>query len=231
MKPFAGFRDGPVRSVSLPEPFFSELLPAIDDLAELKLALYVMWLLERQEGEPRYLLRDELRGDEALLGALAGEGRTGAEQLESALARLAERGVLVRVTPKAGGPEAIFLNTARGRAAVEGLTRGDWRIGTDRPAARPAHFERPNIFALYEANIGALTPVMADILRDAEQAYPAAWIEEALRLAVESNARSWRYVAAILERWKTEGRSTQEPDAQKGGRRYVEGELKDFIDH
>jgi DnaD/phage-associated family protein len=231
MKPFEGFRDGPVRWVSLPEPFFSELLPDLDDLGELKLMLYVMWLLERQEGEPRYLLCEELLGDEALLEALAEQGHSGAERLERALARAAERGVILRVTPKAGGPEVLFLNTARGRAAGEGLTRGDWQIATDRPASRPTHLERPNIFALYEANIGALTPVMADILRDAEHAYPAAWIEEAMRLAVEGNARSWRYVAAILERWKTEGRGTQEPDSQKGGRRYVEGELKDFIDH
>ncbi len=231
MKSFSGFREGPVRWVSLPEPFFSELLPVINDLAEMKLTLYVLWLLERQEGEPRYLLHDELVRDEPLLAALAEQGRPDAQRLEQALARSAERGVLLRVTPKAGGPEAVFLNTARGRAAAEGLTRGEWQLSTDRASVRPDHLERPNIFALYEANIGALTPVMADILRDAEHAYPTAWIEEAIRLAVESNARSWRYVAAILERWRTEGRSTQEPDSQKGGRRYVEGELKDFIDH
>ena len=231
MKPFAGFREGPVRWVSLPEPFFSELLPAIDNLAELKLTLYILWVLERQEGEPRYLLREELSADPELLAALSEEGRAGAECLEGALGRMAARGVLLRVMPSAGGPEALFLNTARGRAAAEGLTRGEWKTETDRPAARPAHLERPNIFALYEANIGALTPVMAEILRDAEQAYPAAWIEEAMRLAVESNARSWRYIAAILERWKTEGRSNEEPGGEKGGRKYVEGEFKDFIGH
>ncbi len=231
MKRFEGFRDGPVRWVSLPEPFFSEILPAIDDLAELKLTLYVMWALGRQEGEPRYLLETELTADPALLEALAEEGREGREQLEHALERALARGVLLRGRPPGGKTDVLFLNTARGRAAAEGLGRGDWQPAADRGAVRPVHLERPNLYALYEKNIGALTPVMADILRDAEEAYPAGWIEEAIRLAVESNARSWRYIAAILERWKNEGRGGQEPGTEKGGRRYVEGELKDFIEH
>jgi DnaD/phage-associated family protein len=231
MKRFEGFRDGPVRWVSLPEPFFSELLPAIDDLAELKLTLFVLWALSRQEGEPRYLLHADLAADPVLREALVEEGHDGGERLEHAMERALARGVLLRGRQAGGGGMVIFLNTARGRAAAEGLERGDWQLEADRAAARPVHLERPNIFALYEENIGALTPVMADILRDAEQAYPAAWIEEAMHLAVESNARSWRYIAAILERWKTEGRGGQEPGAEKGGRRYVEGELKDFIEH
>ncbi|MCX6026698.1 MAG: DnaD domain protein [Chloroflexi bacterium] len=231
MKRFEGFRDGPVRWVSLPEPFFSELLPAIDDLGELKLSLYVMWALGRQEGEPRCLLRADLVADPVLREALAEEGHEGSERLEHALERAVARGVLLRGRQTAGGAEVIFLNTARGRAAAEGLERGDWQPETDRGAARPVHLERPNIFALYEENIGALTPVMADILRDAEHAYPAAWIEEAIRLAVESNARSWRALAAILDRWKTEGRGGQEPGAEKGGRRYVEGEFKEYLEH
>jgi DnaD/phage-associated family protein len=231
MKRFEGFRDGPVRWVSLPEPFFSEILPAIDDLAELKLTLYMIWVLGRQEGEPRYILRTELTADPELLEALAEEGHDSRERLGHALERAVARGVLLRGGPAGGEAEVLFLNTARGRAAAEGLGRGDWQPAADHGAAHPVHLERPNIFAIYEENIGALTPVMADILRDAEQAYPAPWIEEAIRVAVESNARSWRYIAAILERWKSEGRGGQEPGAEKSGRRYVEGELKDFIEH
>ncbi len=66
--------------------------------------------------------------------------------------------------------------------------------------------DRPNIFILYEQNIGLLTPPIADELRQAEQTYPAGWIEEAFREAVSLNKRSWRYIRAILERWRTQGR-------------------------
>jgi hypothetical protein len=37
--------------------------------------------------------------------------------------------------------------------------------------------------------------------------YPAEWLEAAFREAAAQNARSWRYVSRILERWAIEGRS------------------------
>ena len=66
---------------------------------------------------------------------------------------------------------------------------------------------RPNIFTLYEQNIGVLTPMIAEELKDAEKEYSAEWIEEALKIAVEQNARKWSYVQKILGRWQTEGKA------------------------
>ncbi len=92
--------------------------------------------------------------------------------------------------------------------------------------------ERPNIFRLYEENIGPLTPLIADTLREAEQTYPTDWIEEAIRKAVLNNARHWRYVEAILRNWKEKGRDdTDRRDSEKDRRRYIEGEFADFIEH
>ena len=48
--------------------------------------------------------------------------------------------------------------------------------------------------------------MMAEILKDAEINYPAAWIEEAIELAVQNNSRRWKYVEAILRKWKENGR-------------------------
>ncbi len=67
-------------------------------------------------------------------------------------------------------------------------------------------FDRPNIFVLYEQNIGLLSPLIADQLRDAANQYPHEWIEAAFREAVQYNKRSWKYISAILRRWETEGR-------------------------
>ena len=69
-----------------------------------------------------------------------------------------------------------------------------------------AEVARPNIFAQYEDNIGMLTPMVADELREAESHYPMSWIDEAFKEAVTQNKRSWRYVSRILERWDREGR-------------------------
>ncbi|HET6314621.1 MAG TPA: DnaD domain protein [Chloroflexia bacterium] len=65
--------------------------------------------------------------------------------------------------------------------------------------------ERPTIFALYEQNIGLLTPLLAEKLQDAEGRYPLEWIEAAFEEAVTNNKRNWRYIERILERWAVEG--------------------------
>jgi len=93
--------------------------------------------------------------------------------------------------------------------------------------------ERPNVFKLYEENIGPLTPMIADALKDAEEIYQADWIADAIEVAVKSNKRSWKYCEAILKRWKEEGRAEKQDrrDSEKDRRKYVEGEYSDFIEH
>ena len=58
---------------------------------------------------------------------------------------------------------------------------------------------RPNIFVLYEQNIGALTPLIVEQLGDAAKEFPPQWIEYAFAEAVKQNARSWAYVKKILD--------------------------------
>ena len=83
-----------------------------------------------------------------------------------------------------------------------------------------APLERPNIFKLYEENIGPLTPLIADALKDAEEIYSAEWIAETIELAVKNNKRNWKYCEAILKRWKEEGRAEKQDrrDAEKDRR-------------
>jgi DnaD/phage-associated family protein len=194
-------------------------------LAELKLTLHVLWRLGQQQGKVRYLRRADLTADQMLLAGLVGPPN---EALAAALARAVERGTLLRTETLDGEPgeEIYFANTPKGRAAVEAIARGEW----------PDELEsagRPNVFALYEQNIGMLTPLIADELREAEQAYPAEWIEEAFREAVSLNKRSWKYIRAILERWRTEGRGDEagQRPGETDRRRYVEGEYGEYIKH
>jgi DnaD/phage-associated family protein len=62
-----------------------------------------------------------------------------------------------------------------------------------------------NIFQVYEAEIGILTPMIADGLTQAEKDYPFEWITEAIKEAAQNNKRNWKYVSAILKRWKEQG--------------------------
>jgi DnaD/phage-associated family protein len=65
--------------------------------------------------------------------------------------------------------------------------------------------ETENVFTAYEHNIGILTPMIADALKDGEATYGPVWVCAAIQEAVASNARSWKYCEAILARWSKEG--------------------------
>jgi len=229
MKAFTGFPAGKLRFTPLPNLFFSELLPAIDDLAELKVTLHIFWLLYQKRGYPRYVSRGELEGDEVLMRGLKGASCEPKERLRYALERAVARGTLLHVKAIKGkeSDDWYFMNTAEGRKTVEKIRRGELELEvTAIPEEVHLAAERPNIFVLYEQNIGLLTPLIAEELRDAEKTYPQDWIEEAMRIAVERNVRRWRYVRAILERWATEGRGKAE-----GKRWYSEEEYEKYIKH
>jgi DNA replication protein len=89
-----------------------------------------------------------------------------------------------------------------------------------------------NIFALYEQNIGMITPMIAEELKEAEKLYPPQWIEEAFKEAVTLNKRSWKYIARILERWASEGKDSGEyrRDIKKNGSdKYVKGKYGHLV--
>jgi DnaD/phage-associated family protein len=119
-----------------------------------------------------------------------------------------------------------FLNSSKGRAAVSAIAAGEWQSTGDARRPVDVRSDIPNIYRLYEDNIGAITPLIAEELREAEASYPAEWVQEAMRIAVENNVRNWRYVRAILERWKEKGRDERQNrrDTEKDRRRYADWE-------
>jgi DnaD/phage-associated family protein len=228
MKKFAGFPEGKVRFTPIPAPFFTELLSQVDHLEELKLMLYVFWRLDRMEGSFRYLRWADFCSDTRFMEGL-GETPAAAEAaLRQALQQSVERGGLLPAQVELGnGPENLyFLNTPKGRAAVSAIARDEWRPGGSPQVPVELSLEPPNIFRLYEEHFGPLTPMLAEALGEAEDLYPTQWIEEAFRIAVEANKRSWRYVEAILRRWLEEGRDERKDrkDTEKARRRYSDWE-------
>jgi len=59
---------------------------------------------------------------------------------------------------------------------------------------------------IYESNIGIITPIVAEELKDIANEYPIEWFGEAIKIACDANVRKLSYIRAILERWKTEGK-------------------------
>ena len=227
MSSFNGFPEGKIPITPIPEPFFKELLPLIDDLDELKVTLYTFWYLSRQEGDFRYI-DQQLIGQDAIF--MSGLGADASARLVNGLQKAVARGTIIKVLDNINNREIFFLNSPRGRAAAKLAAEGQMQPGNQTAAS--LEDERPNIFRLYEEHIGPLTPIMSDTLQDAENLYPAGWIEEAMRIAVHKNVRNWHYIEAILRSWKEKGRN--EPDRrnpQEDSRKYIEGDYADFIEH
>lgn len=113
--------------------------------------------------------------------------------------------------------------------ASSSLTETTTETTTETEEANP-------LFLLYQNRIGMLTPLIADAIEKAEKTYSSEWVSEAIEIAAKNGARSWRYCEAVLERWKTEGK-TEKPG--KTGRKkneddrakYTQGEYSGFINH
>ncbi len=205
---FSGFPRG-VRSTPVPNPLFGELLEQIDDMAELRCTLRLVWLLHQKKGSPRWVSLKELMADRALLRASSAGGRNAEAEILRGLELAVRHGIILASGGADAGSERYTLNTEEGRRAADAEPDGDDDEAETTPWEGPG--ERPNIYGLYEDNIGMLSPMIAEELREAEKLYPRRWIEDAIREAVRANRRSWRYVSAILERWEQEGRSDGQP--------------------
>lgn len=202
---FGGFHEGQLELVRVPEVFFTELMPLVSSLNPLRLLLYLFWHFEQQEGEVRYVLYQDLASDPTLLDMTSGEAG-----LQQALQELISLQAVLEARPVEEGQVHYFINSPQGREAVKAIRNSQWQRNIQTRTAIQMTDERPNIFELYEQNIGVITPMMAEILKEDEQAYPDEWIEEAIRIAVNRNARNWKYVQAILERWQKEGRGNEQ---------------------
>lgn len=237
MEKFEGFPDDSKLSpTAFPATFFTELLPIIDDLAELKVILYSFWALNQKEGLFRYLLREEYDNDILLNGLKTVKPDANPQAtLENALALAVARHVLLcaPVTLPNTEIEIFCVNTHKGRIAINQVQTGQYKQGID---GRPIEIlpERRNIFKVYEENIGLVDSAMLkDKLLAAEKDYPPAWIADAIDLAVQMNKRNWRYIEAILKRWEREGRSDEYAGRlnEQDGKRYITGKYADFIEH
>jgi DnaD/phage-associated family protein len=239
---FVGFPER-MAFLPVPAPLLGPLLREIDSLNELKLILHVWRSLHESRRTPRYVLASEIRADRALLLALqnseAGNPRVA---LDDALRSAIERGVFLQVEAEhnAQSDACILLNTPYNRRAADQIAAGSLSIpgfGTPRSPAAPAEVQ-PSIYKLYEDNVGMLTHMIAEELREAEATYPADWITDAFREAVGYNKRNWRYVQRILESWRQSGRGagrsgepgrdTQPPE---DSRAYVSGRFGRYVKH
>lgn len=210
---FTGFSTD--RLVSLPGEFFTHVLPDIVLPGEVKVTLHIFYCLNRQRGFPRRISWDELAQDRLLLQGLRSISRLRPpiELLEEGLNAALQRRTLLHLAVPGDGRliNWYLVHTRANRDWIEQVQQAPAAI----PDAPAPPRQRPGLLALYEQNIGLVTPLLLDELREAEERYPPEWLEDAIREAVRSNARSWRYIRRVLERWATNGRQDETHQSER----------------
>lgn len=212
--------------------FADEILPRLYDADQVKLLLYVQARIAQQEGENRYLFLRQIVNSTTLahwFGGMEIENR-----IRQAIKQAIQSGLLLSAK-HASFPQRIliFQSDQTGKSSLQRLEQGLWQpTPTDHPVEDQAPPEK-NIYQLYEENIGPLTPLLSEDLTAAQEEYPYRWIEEAIHIAVQNNARSWRYVDAVLKSWQKEGKHVQpRRDSQTPeSRRSKSSEYDDYIQH
>jgi DNA replication protein len=209
---FPGYTDSETFT-RIPDTFFHHLLKEISDADELKVTLYALWRFEHMESKIHYLYEQDF------FAIIPDPG--------PALKNAVKRGSLLLGQNKTS--VLYFLNSPGGRVAAKAFNKGHW-VSKGEVESNPP-IERPNIYKLYEENIGPLTPMLAESLKDTEQTYPPEWVVEALEIAVKSNKRNWKYVDAILSRWKEEGHAKKQDrrDPKELRGRDVARKVEDFL--
>jgi DNA replication protein len=224
MTSFKGFGDGKFSTLAVPAEFLTDLLPSISDATEIKVILCAFQLLPTGENSVKFFFLDDLlqNPDVKKVFSRSSDGSL----LSLALENACRDGIFI-----AGEYEdrkIYFLNTPLSEAANRAMQKGAW--SPDEQKNSP--IGQSNIFRLYEENIGPLTPILAETLEEVEKEFPADWIEEAVKIAVKKNVRNWNYVEAILRSWKEKGRGEKDQrNGEKNPRRYIEGDLADYIKH
>ncbi len=214
---FSGFGRG-MKFTSVPNAMFGPLLEQIQDAAELKVTLRSIWLFHQKRGGAQAAVLNEFLNDPTLLRGLKGVGKAPREEIRRGLELAVGRGTLLMHQPDENdeSTQVFILNTEAGRMILARLRQGEDLGPTDdsgfvRELEEEPVGAKPNIFGLYEDNIGLLTPMAAEQLREAESAYPEDWINDAFQIAVAENKRNWRYIAGILRRWAAEGKDHGKP--------------------
>lgn len=212
---FSGFLDAQREPVEVPRQFFTDLLPEITDLGEMRVTLLLFLLVAERGASETPVPERQIIEDRSLREAFRVDGIDSSQvrnTIANALDRAVARGSLLRVEShgKLQTASWYFIHTRVTRELVAAIARGAisppremWTDDTSPEVTR----EPASSFHLYEQNIGPLTPLVADRITRAMDTYPPDWIEDAIGEAVTYNRRSWRYIERILETWTQQGRT------------------------
>lgn len=109
-------------------------------------------------------------------------------------------------------------------------SRLNQRQSTHKSTHKSTKEDSSKVFTFYENEIGMLTPMIAEQLKDAITIFPPEWIIDAIKEAVKNNVRKWVYIEGILKSWaengrrgKIEGRKSDDDPSKDDPDKYIKG--------
>ena len=207
---------------SVPNAALESLLVPDADVHQVTFALRTLWWLERSTTFPKSVTVSDLRTDRTLITCIG-------PAFDSVMDAVCGRGIFIPTGMD--GTERLMLNTVaatRGGGNVNDQCADDATNGWDSVARAPGPADA---FRAYEQNIGQLTPMIRESIGQSLQDFTDAQITQAIRIAVENDARSWAFIKAVLKRWNREGiPDEREPRGDAGGSRISETELRRYLE-
>ncbi len=216
----------------IPNAVIGRALAEIENPTTIKVVLRAIWMLERERGHPKYISVEALALDRVVAKVVANT-----EELSQIIDVVAGVGIFVKLT--AQQRPSLMLNTESAQRLVS--------AGGDIPSVDSDHAEAddgwgisasnrlpPDAFRAYEENIGYLSPMIRESILNALEDFNDSQITDAIKIAVENEARSWSFVKAVLRGWAREGfpneRGTSESRDRAEHRRISEVELRKYLE-
>ena len=206
---------------NVPNAVLESLLDIDADVQQIAFAWRTLWWIERSRTFPKSVTVSDLRTDRTLI-------RSVGHAFDSVIEAVCRRGVFLRIGQD--GTERLLLNTVsavRADGIIDDgreVSANGWNNGASMPGPADA-------FRAYEQNIGQMTPMIRESIVQSLQDFTDAQITQAIRIAVENDARSWAFIKAVLKRWNREGiPDEREPRGDAGGSRIPETELRRYLE-
>ena len=204
------------KMIPVPAQLFTEILPRLHNESQLRATLYTWYAIMSKGSGQRYVYLSQLLTDPVLLSWFTHLG--GKNGIQRGLDQSCREGIFLQL--QIGEDDKILApnDESGARLITDMKSESVAHHNQSRDSSPETNYETTvvsNVVEKYENEIGMLTPVIADMIAIAEQMYPTTWILEALDIAAQSNARSWKYVTAILARWKNEGKNNDNEETSR----------------
>ena len=204
------------KMIPVPAQLFTEILPRLHNESQLRATLYTWYAIASKGSGQRYVYLSQLLTDPVLLSWFTHLG--GKNGIQRGLDQSCREGIFLQLQIGEDDKMLAPNDESGARLITDMKSESVAHHNQSRDSSPETNYERTvvsNVVEKYENEIGMLTPVIADMIAIAEQTYPTTWILEALDIAAQSNARSWKYVTAILARWKNEGKNNDNEETSR----------------